>query len=94
MLALRLGLLLVKALLPKCCLRVQILMVVLIIIIISTTISHWQVGRCLEYQRLGMSLWRLGLWECCARQRLGLWGWHRLGLWVCGTLWLLGWTPV
>ena len=24
----------------------------------------------LEYQRLG--LWQLGLWECCARQRLGL----------------------
>ena len=82
MLALRLGHLLLNALLPNCCPAVQTLIIV-VITIISTCISRQRLGlgRCLEYQRLGLS--RLGLWECCARQRLGRWGWHRLGLWGC-----------
>ena len=67
MLALRLGRLLLKALLPNCCPTVQTLIIVVIttlkivvITIISTCISRQRLGlgRCLEYQRL------CGGWVC------------------------------
>ena len=65
MLALRLGRLLLKALLPNCCPTVQTLIIV-VITIISTCISRQRLGlgRCLEYQRL----------VCCRGGLPGPWG--------------------